>query len=706
MGEIVRVNGRVVSIASALCGALWMAGCATAPTGPLRGVVAGPGGRYADAVVCIDANRNGRCDAGEAGTRTAADGSFELPGGGPLAAQIAASGKTPALVLRAPSGVPVVSPRSTEVQALVDAGSDADAARRSLAQRLGVPADQVLADAATDAALRREDAALLGRIGDAVAEAGPNGDLPKALRNRLALDAITNIVVIYAENRSFDNLYGLFPGANGLTSTAARAIRQVDRDLKTPLPKLPPAWGGLTAGGQTPVVNQAQTTNVWPNGSFQIDAKTDAYGYGTLPPSIITRDLYHRFFENVMQIDGGRNDAFAAWGDSGGVVMGYFDGSTSRMWALARHYTLADNFFQGAFGGSYLNHQYLICACAPSVPAAVVAANKMSLNELGVPANGVPQLAPTASQKASALEGPASLKTGNIAPLDYFGPGDGYRSVNTMQPPYQPSGNKPASANGNDPLYAAPNGATTLPAQTEATIGDLLSASNIAWAWYGGGWAAASSQPYPLDRATGAYGKSATIYNMTATQTSDAGNTGFQAHHQPFNYYAAFDPVAHAAARKAHLKDRADLLADIRAGSLPPVAFYKPVGYLNQHPGYANVTDGDAEMADVIALLQKSPQWQHMLVVVTYDEFGGQFDHVAPPVGDLLGPGTRIPAIVISPYARQGAIDHTPYDTASILRFITHRYSLPVLAGIQRRDDALVAHGQRPMGDLTNALSF
>jgi len=77
---------------------------------------------------------------------------------------------------------------------------------------------------------------------------------------------------------------------------------------------------------------------------------------------------------------------------------------------------------------------------------------------------------------------------------------------------------------------------------------------------------------------------------------------------------------------------------------------------------------------------------------------------VAPPKGDMFGPGTRIPAIVISPYAKRGYVDHTQYDTTSILRFITHRWQLPELAGLRTRDRALMRHGYPPMGDLSNAL--
>ena len=70
------------------------------------------------------------------------------------------------------------------------------------------------------------------------------------------------------------------------------------------------------------------------------------------------------------------------------------------------------------------------------------------------------------------------------------------------------------------------------------------------------------------------------------------------------------------------------------------------------------------------------------------------------------GPGTRIPALIVSPYAKKGFVDHTQYDTGSILRFITRRFSLPRLAGLQQRDDALKANGAQPMGDLTNALQL
>lgn len=156
-----------------------------------------------------------------------------------------------------------------------------------------------------------------------------------------------------------------------------------------------------------------------------------------------------------------------------------------------------------------------------------------------------------------------------------------------------------------------------------------------------------------------------------------------------------------------HLKDfDAEFLQAAQAGSLPAVSFYKPQGNLNQHAGYASVADGDAHIAQVIARLQESPQWKNMLIVVTYDENGGIYDHAPVPQGDRWGPGSRIPAIIISPYARKGFVDHTQYDTGSILRFLTRRFALQPLPGVLERDAGLRANGAAPMGDLSNALNL
>ncbi|WP_122579976.1 acid phosphatase, partial [Pseudomonas viridiflava] len=187
----------------------------------------------------------------------------------------------------------------------------------------------------------------------------------------------------------------------------------------------------------------------------------------------------------------------------------------------------------------------------------------------------------------------------------------------------------------------------------------------------------------------------------------------FQYHHQPFNYFVKQGPQ-NPAERKRRLRDGGlgdeastnRFLADAEAGKLPAVTFYKPQGNLNMHAGYADVASGDRHIDRVVKVLRNSPQWENMVIVITMDENGGWWDHVAPPKGDRFGPGTRVPALVISPFARKGTVDHTVYDTASILRLITRVHGLEKLDGLKRRDDAMVARGQQPMGDLTNALQF
>jgi acid phosphatase len=505
---------------------------------------------------------------------------------------------------------------------------------------------------------------------------------------------VKTIVVIYAENRAFDTLYGNFPGARGLSDVVdagghptAAYVPQLDRD-GTVLSKLPPTWGGVTASGYKPVVTQAQSAGL-PNAPFSIEHAFNAQSNVSLSTAAGTRDLVQKFFEHQMQINGGRNDGYAAWSDGGGLALGHYDYSHSALYGLARQYVLADHFFQGAFGGSFLNHQYLICACAPEYPAAGTAAAKPLFAVLDSSADGklLPRLKLAKGSPASALEGPPKfVNSGSITPANYFGDGKSY-AVNALQPPYQPSGNAPARGDAAGD-YADPQNATTLPPQSAPTIGDRLSAKNVDWAWYADSWNAAVAdgrQPPAKKR---------------------RGSPNFKPDHQPFNFYSRFDPKLHGEDRAQHFKDYEQLVADSAGGQLPAVVFYQPQGNINPRAGMAAVADGDAHIAEVVAKLQAGPQWNNMVIVIASDDFGGSWDHLAPPKGDLLGPGTRLPAIVISPFAKMGTVDHTPYDTASILRLITRRFDLEVLPGVALRDKGLAEHSEYPMGDLTGALDL
>jgi phospholipase C len=398
-----------------------------------------------------------------------------------------------------------------------------------------------------------------------------------------SLAAINHIIVIYLENRSFDNLYGEFPGADGIVGLAAERYRQLDENGK-PFDHLPQA-------------DNARIPADLPNAPFPIERY--------IPSTAPTRDLVHRFYQEQFQIHGGRMDRFALVSDAMGLTMGYYRTESLPLAAEARKYTLADHFFHAAFGGSFLNHIYFISAAAPKFPSA-----------------------PDAMRAVFDASGHL-VRDGAVTP-------DGY-VVNTAFSVHQPR-----------PGFARAE--TLVPAQTMPTIGDRLSDKGISWAWYAGGW------------------------NDAAGGDADS---LFQFHHQPFVYFAKY--AEGTAARAEHLKDEHDFLLAARAGTLPGVSFVKPIGAQNEHPGYADLLAGERHTVELIDAVRNGPNWADAAIIITYDENGGFWDHVAPPVRDRWGPGTRVPTIIISPFARRGYVDHTTYDTMSVLAFIEHRFALAPL---------------------------
>jgi acid phosphatase len=475
------------------------------------------------------------------------------------------------------------------------------------------------------------------------------------------LKKIQHIVIIYAENRSFDNLYGLFRKANGIGQATPSQYTQKDRD-GTDLKELPSVWPDKAH----PELGPHDQTKGLPNRPFRIDETPVS-----LSLDIPTRDLVHRYYQHKQQINDGRNDLFVAVSDAGALAMGYYDGSKLPMWKYAEQYALADNFFMGAYGGSFLNHFYLVCACVPIFPGAPE----------GLKAQVTQERLDLASDSPARVSGgpPKWKRDGAVTSDDHV--------VNTMEPPYQPSGIRPAP--GGDPAYANPavdvNGdqiTVPLPPQTMATIGDALSNRGISWAWYSGAWNMALAD-----------GMLPTGIPRSVIKSNAPGTINFQTHHHPFNYFKRFAPGSPD--RALHLRDAGDLFSALDTGTLPQVSFYKPIGDFNQHPGYTDVLSGDRHLAELIARLQASSLWSSMAIIVTYDENGGYWDHVAPPRGDRWGPGTRVPAIVISPYAKRNYVDPTHYDTGSIIKFIARRFGLQPLPGV--RPD---------VGDLTNAFAF
>src|SRR5215470_4033271 len=170
------------------------------------------------------------------------------------------------------------------------------------------------------------------------------------------LDNVQHVVVIYLENWSFDSLYGRFPGANGLVN-AGGTMKQVDKS-GAPYQALP-----------QPI--DTTKSPVGPDTRFPADMPVAPFNVADFVlPTERTGDLVHRYYHEQLQIDGGKMDKFVAWSDAAGLVMSYYDATNMPVGRLAQQYVLADNFFHAAFGGSFLNHFWLVCACTPVWPNA------------------------------------------------------------------------------------------------------------------------------------------------------------------------------------------------------------------------------------------------------------------------------------------------------------------------------------------------
>jgi len=461
---------------------------------------------------------------------------------------------------------------------------------------------------------------------------------PKSTDRALA-DHLQHIVVIYQENWSFDSLYGQFPGANGLAN-GFDTLPQFD--LKT---------GYATYIYQTPQPLNGGPDNRFPPGNGQLALPLIPYDFTSYVPAVgTTGDIVHRFYHEQLQIDNGLlepklggMDKFVTWSDNPGLVLSYADATEMPVGKLAQKYTLCDNFFHSAYGGSFLNHQFLVAATAPLWKQPIPSGFQSAWNSTT-----------------------HTLADNNLTT-------DGVYAVNTTYGAQTPHPAIPVNK-----LMLTINDSDPSQAGYTPTIGDRLDGAGVSWKWYSGGWNdAVAGHPDPL----------------------------FQFHHQPFGYYAHYAPFKAdgsinpaTTGPKAHLQDEQNFFADVTGGTLPAVCFIKPLGPDNEHPGYAGLLQGQLHVADLVAAIQKSPYWHDTLIIITYDENGGRWDHVTPPMrADRWGTGTRVPAILVSRFTEGGQIDSAEHETVSILKLIERRYHLAPLA-LRDADPAV--------DDLTSSLNF
>jgi phospholipase C len=167
-------------------------------------------------------------------------------------------------------------------------------------------------------------------------------------------------------------------------------------------------------------------------------------------------------------------------------------------------------------------------------------------------------------------------------------------------------------------------------------VGDQLTDAGIPWAYY-------SSQPF---------------------------QTGYI-----WNAYASFPSVRTTDEWTKRIRPVDRLLDHIEAGTLPAVTWVSPRYHLSDHPAWSS-SHAHNWLTKVVNAVMTSPLWSHTAIFITWDEWGGFYDHEPPPKVDELGFGIRVPMLVISPYAKRGYIDHELGEFSSPLKFIQSNWSL------------------------------
>jgi len=233
---------------------------------------------------------------------------------------------------------------------------------------------------------------------------------------------------------------------------------------------------------------------------------------------------------------------------------------------------------------------------------------------------------------------------------------------------------------------AAPAGAVGMTCDVESapkqfsgsTIGDLLTAAGVPWAFYADGYAAMQAAggqcpPKPSDCAF------ALPFYPCAFDPSDV----------PFEYYASTRDAP------ATMKDLSAFDAALDGGGLPAVSFVKAIGYKSEHPGHGTtLSAGVTFVTDLVQHVEQSRYSGSTLVLVTYDEGGGYFDHVTPPPPSPVDGkpyGTRVPLLVVGPFARANTVSHVVMEHSSIVRFIEWNF-LGGATGQLKERDAVVAN--------------
>lgn len=214
---------------------------------------------------------------------------------------------------------------------------------------------------------------------------------------------------------------------------------------------------------------------------------------------------------------------------------------------------------------------------------------------------------------------------------------------------------------------SAYNTVFTVPPSSVRSIGDELLDSNISWKYYGDQWNNYVNDPYQINY--GAVGSTNPL-GQTITASDEYCNIC-----NPFQYDTSI--MTNATIRNAHIQDTANLYSDIQNGTLPAVSFVKPSAFVDGHPSSSKLDLFEGFAKKIVDAVQANPAlWKDTAIFITFDEGGGYYDSGYVQPLDFFGDGTRIPLIVVSPYAKTGYISHDYSDHVSILKFIERNWYL------------------------------
>ncbi|MBN3867574.1 phospholipase C [Gluconobacter kondonii] len=462
---------------------------------------------------------------------------------------------------------------------------------------------------------------------------------------------IKHLVVIYQENVSFDHYFGTYPKAANLAGE----------------PEFHPS-------ADTPRVDTLATADLLrhnPN-TILANGRDASLPFRLDRTQAATADQNHGYTAEQRAYDHGRSDLFPRYtgrGLPGGVgafgtrgeVMGYFDGNTvTAIWRYAQRFAMSDATYTDTYG--------------PSTPGALEVVSGQT--------NGL-QIK-TTTQKPSTLH----------AASPYVGDGQGgWTMINDIDPA--------------DDVCSTPNNQVRM---TGPNIGDLLNRHGITWGGFMGGFNLSIHNP---DGSTG-------CQRQTLSPTVSQTVADYIPHHNWFQYYASTANPTHARPSSAaaighsmrpdngqpdpanHEYDLQDFFAATKAGNLPAVSFVKMPAWQDAHAGYSDPLDEQKGVVELVNFIQTRPEWRDTAIFIAYDDSDGWYDHAfVPPrhgsadpevdqldgpghcgtaarpkgvggseVNGRCGPGTRIPLLVLSPWARTNYVSHTFLTQSSIPRFI------------------------------------